>query len=193
MSGCHIFYQVRVKPQPGEGCAGHMALAVTLASPCTFCHELLCSSCSVLLEPWVFATHSQVYLSPPAESPQALPGSVHHVTLSTPPCISGGWGLSLTQCHAPPAPLPPCAGCRPDISRVFNRVGWNNAFLIKHPWVNLPVLLCNILKVHEVLDFWTRKTFLSLLRLINSFYYRLTVSYARFQKSKYFWKPSLFL
>lgn len=165
MSGCHIFYQLRVKPCPEEWCSGHMALATALASPCTSCPELLCSGGSILPVSWVFAPHSPVHLSPPAES-SPPPGS----TRVSPPCytrnptmlhpaphnvsLEGGGHLLPRAMPCSPPPLSPRAGCRPDISKSVPQSQLKQCISYKTSTGEPACFsLCNILQVHEVLDF----------------------------------------
>lgn len=128
-------------------------------------------------------------VSPPryTRNPTTLHPAPHNVSLE------GGGHLLPRAMPCSPPPLSPCAGCRPDISKSVPQSRLKQCISYKTS-TDEPACfsLCNTLQVHEVLDFWTRKTFLSPLRLIISFYYRPPVSYAQFQKSKYFWKPRLF-
>jgi hypothetical protein len=103
-------------------------------------------------------------------------------TSVSPPHLPHSGYLKGREVISPPWLCPAlCPGHRPVAHPIaVSRICWNNGLFVKVQ-VNLLILLCNIFKVHVVLDFWTWKTFLSPWRLINSFYYRPEVFNSQFQ------------
>lgn len=105
MSGCHIFYQLRVKPHPGRAKPGTRCLLLSLlvsALPATSCSALadvssLSQGLSHLQPKFSCASPCPLPSLPHGISPPCCMQSLHNVSLR-------GRGSSLSHHHALPSP-----------------------------------------------------------------------------------------